>query len=162
MNEQKFRISKHYEPIKAIDLRGYGVPEPWNFGVGFRATFGDLDAQNHVSNVKYLRWIEAFRMAYLRAYGWPEYATPGANLMVIRRFQIDYLKPVHLDDDVIVTGRTAQVGRSSCTMEYAIWGNGQIASASAVLVFLDQHGTKSDLPGTLRPLMIEWDGAQPR
>lgn len=162
MGGQTFRIEKHFEPMQASELRSCGVPEPWNFGVGFRATFGDLDAQNHVSNVKYLRWIEAFRMSYLRAYGWPEYATPGATPMVIRRFQIDYLKPVHLDDDVIVTGRAAQVGSSSCTMDYMIWGDGLIAEASAVLVFLNHDGSKVGLPGDLRSNMIERDGAQTR
>lgn len=160
MSSSEFELTKHFIPLTPGELRAHSVPEPWLYGVGFRATFGDLDAQNHVSNVKYLRWIEAFRVSYLRDYGWPEYATPSARPMVIRRYEIDYLKPAHLGDDIIVTGRTTTVRNTSCVMQYAIWRGEMIASATAVLVFLDHEGRKTPLPKDLRFGMIAQDGAK--
>lgn len=152
-------LSSHHTPLERTVLRGWGVPAPWLFGIGFRATFGDLDAQQHVSNTVYLRWIEAFRVHYLREHGWPEYAAPATTPMVVRRCEIDYLKPVFLDDDVVVTGRTESVRVSSCVMKYAIWRHGLVAQAKAVLVFLDKNNQKTPIPKELRANMLEIDKA---
>lgn len=152
-------LQSHHKPLDRAVLRSWGIPSPWTFGVGFQATFGDLDAQQHVSNVVYLRWIESFRVAYLRAYGWEEYATPGATPMVIRKYEIDYLRPCHLGDDIVVTGRTVSVRQSSCVMKYAIWRDGLVAEASCVLVFLDNDNLKGPIPAALRAEMMRADRA---
>lgn len=153
-------LKTHHRPLDRSILRGWGVPAPWIYGIGFRATFGDLDAQNHVSNVIYLRWIEAFRVHYLRDYGWRDYATENASPMVIRKYEIDYIKACHLNDDIVVTGKTVSVGTTSCTMHYAIWRNGLVAEAKAVLVFLNKNNEKSPIPGELKSGMIDIDRAK--
>lgn len=113
--------------------------------------------QGHISNVTYLRWFETLRMSYLRDYGWPEYATANATPMVLRRVEVDFLKEVNLSEDIIVTGRTVSIGNSSCVMNYAVWAGGLRSTGSAVLVFLDASGSKSNLPGDLRKFIVEKD-----
>jgi acyl-CoA thioesterase FadM len=79
--------------------------------------------------------------------------------MVIRQYQIDYLGPTHLGDDVIVTGQTKSVGTTSCVMDYGIWCAGLKAKASAVLVFLDKQNQPTRIPADLRRGMMEMDRA---
>lgn len=155
----KPKLNMHHSALDRATLRGWGVPAPWIYGVGFQATFGDIDAQRHVSNVVYLRWIETFRVHYLRDYGWPNYAKAGATPMVIRQYKIDYLSPTHLGDDVIVTGQTKSVGTTSCVMEYGVWSAGLKAKASGVLVFLDHQNQPTRIPTDLKRGMIEIDKA---
>jgi len=149
----------YHVPLSAAELRNHGVPEPWNYAIRYRTTFGELDAQGHISNVTYLRWFEAFRVSYLRDYGWPEYATEHGTPMVLRRIEVDYLKEVSLSEDIIVTGRIISVGKSSCVMNYGVWSDGLRATGSAVLVFLDGNGNKSSLPGDLQEQAILNDQA---
>lgn len=139
------------------ELRNNRIPEPWNYGIRYRTTFGEIDMQGHISNVTYLRWFETLRMSYLRDHGWPQYATPNGTPMVLRRVEVDFLKEINLSEDIIVTGRTVSVGNSSCVMNYAVWADGLRSTGSAVLVFLDGAGAKSGLPGTLRKTIAQKD-----
>jgi acyl-CoA thioester hydrolase len=148
---------KFHVPLTVEELRGEDIPEPWTYGIRYRTTFGELDAQGHVSNVVYLRWFEALRMQYLRDYGWPEYATRDGTPMVLRRNEVDYLKVINLSQDIVVTGRTTRVGTSSCVMEYAVWSMGLCATGAAVLVFLDNDNAKSAIPEALKANILERD-----
>lgn len=150
---------QYHIPLKVDVLREQGIADPWTYGIRYRTTFGELDAQGHISNVTYLRWFETFRVQYLRDYGWPAYATKDSTPMVLRRVEVDFLKEINLSEDFIVTGRTARIGKSSCVMDYAIWADGLRATGSAVLVFLDKQGGKIPLPSGLRAAMIAKDGS---
>lgn len=150
---------QYHAPLSTEELRQCGISDPWTYGIRYRTTFGELDAQDHISNVTYLRWFETFRVQYLRDYGWPAYATTEGTPMVLRRVEVDYLSPMNLSEDFIVTGRTARLGNSSCTMNYAVWADGLRATGSAVLVFLDHDGGKIPLPSELRSAMIVKDGS---
>ncbi len=67
------------------------------------AAAADLDAQAHVNNVVYVRWVEDAAIAHWEALTTPEIrATVG---WVLLRHEIDYRRPAVLGDDVIV--RTA-------------------------------------------------------
>jgi acyl-CoA thioester hydrolase len=54
-----------------------------------------IDERGHVSNVAYVRWFQDAARAHSEARGWDEsaYERLGA-LFVVRRHQIDYLRPV--------------------------------------------------------------------
>ena len=149
---------QYHMPLSLDVLREHGISDPWTYGIRYRTTFGELDAQGHISNVTYLRWFETFRVQYLRDYGWPVYATKDGTPMVLRRVEVDFLKEINLSEDFIVTGRTTSLGNSSCVMTYAIWADGLRATGSAVLVFLDHDGRKIPLPSDLRATMISRDG----
>lgn len=155
-------ILPYHTPLTVAELRAAGVAEAWSFGIRYRTTFGELDMQGHISNVTYLRWFETLRMSYLRAYGWPEYASKAAIPMVLRRVEVDYLQEIGLAEDIIVTGRTTSLGASSCVMEYGVWADGLRATGAAVLVFLDHARGKAPLPGDLRQNMLARDAATDR
>jgi acyl-CoA thioester hydrolase len=63
-----------------------------------------IDLFGHVNNIEYVRWVQdAARMHSLHVgYGWEEYRALGAAF-VIRRHEIDYLRPAHLGETLDVT-----------------------------------------------------------
>jgi acyl-CoA thioester hydrolase len=68
-----------------------------------RVVAADLDEQNHVNNVVYVRWVQDIATAHWRALATPELRAELA--WVARRHEIDYLAPALLDDDLLVHTR---------------------------------------------------------
>lgn len=60
----------------------------------------DLDEQNHVNNVVYVRWVQEVATAHWRALAPPEVQAEFA--WVARRHEIDYLAAALLDDELSV------------------------------------------------------------
>jgi acyl-CoA thioester hydrolase len=61
---------------------------------------GDIDAQNHVNNTVYLRWVQEVATAH-----WQAIASSEAQERigwVVLRHEIDYKTPTCLCDDVVV------------------------------------------------------------
>lgn len=144
-------MTPYLTPLDAETLRDEGIPAPWTYGIKDRVRFGEIDAVNHVNNTAYLRWFEQFRTRYLRDYGISDYG-PDAPVLVLRQVQVDYLAELKFNDDYIVVGRSAEMRRSSWTMEYAVYAGGSLRTTSrAVIVMLDpQAGGKMAIPKTVR------------
>jgi acyl-CoA thioester hydrolase len=62
-------------------------------------TAADIDALGHASNVAYVRWVQDVAVAHSEAVGlsWGEYQRLG-YCFVVRRHEIDYLRPVNQGD----------------------------------------------------------------
>jgi acyl-CoA thioester hydrolase len=63
--------------------------------ISFHVGEGDIDELGHVSNIAYVRWIQEVAMAHSSAVGldFETYRELGA-VFVVRRHEIDYLRPV--------------------------------------------------------------------
>lgn len=132
--------------LPCAELRAAGVPDPFAFGYKDRVRFGELDALGHVNHTAYLRWIEAFRVQYLAAYGISHYGSEDMQL-VLKSVSVQYHAPMFLNQVYTITGRTAQFRTNGFQMEYGIWVDGQCcAECQAVIVSLEQDGR------TKRPL----------
>src|SRR3954469_23058415 len=69
----------------------------------------DIDAQNHVNNMVYLRWVQEIAIAHWRAQAPPEARdTVG---WVVRRHEIDYKAAATLGDEVILRTWVGQAAR---------------------------------------------------
>lgn len=73
------------------------------FELALAVTAGDLDAQAHVNNVVYVRWVQDAATAHWEALTTPE--TRAAVGWVLLRHEIDYRRAAVLGDAVVV--RTA-------------------------------------------------------
>ena len=76
----------------------------------FEHSFGvkseDIDAQNHVNNVRYLQWIQGVAVAH-----WSSKATleQKAELVwVVLRHEIDYLRPAFKNEEITVQTRVGE------------------------------------------------------
>jgi acyl-CoA thioester hydrolase len=70
------------------------------FELVVRVLSADIDAQNHVNNTVYLRWVQEVAVAHWRAVASPE-AQAEIGWVVVRH-EIDYKAPGSLGDEVIL------------------------------------------------------------
>ena len=154
-------MSDYILPLSIEDLRKRGVPTPWTFGIADRVRFYELDALNHVNNTAYLRWFETTRLRWLAEYGISHYR-PEDPTLVIRQIVCDYLAPMFLNEDYVVTARCVSFRNTSFRKDYAVWSEGQIkVRGSAVVVMTEEGGTiKRPLPDHVRAVLKDRDAAK--
>ena len=73
------------------------------FDLAIPVSDADIDALGHVSNIAYVRWIQDAAVAHSHALGldFEAYRRLGA-IFVIRRHEIDYLRPALRGDPLVV------------------------------------------------------------
>ncbi|MFL5345909.1 MAG: acyl-CoA thioesterase [Hyalangium sp.] len=88
------------------------------FAIRVRVTPQDLDELLHVSNVVYIRWIQDAAVAHSVSVGLSleEYRQRGA-VFVVRRHEVDYLRPALLGDEVEVETRVVAVSQVTATRQ---------------------------------------------
>lgn len=87
-----------------------------------RVYYEDTDAGGIVYHANYLRFAERARTEALRELGLPHAAMVEqfALMFVVRRIEIDYLRPARLDDSLAVVTRAEAVGGASARLRQAI------------------------------------------
>lgn len=126
--------------------------------------YGDLDAQQHVNNAKYLTYLEQARLEYLQHLGlWD--GKDFANLgMIVAEVQISYQAPIHFGQAVQVGVRVSRLGNKSMLWEYRIENadDGSLfATATSVQVTFDyQAGRSIRVPETWRKRIAAFEGIE--
>lgn len=116
--------------------------------------FRDLDALGHVNNAVLVTYLEIARTAWWRQHlaGRP-FQEDG---YLVARVEMDYRKPVKLEDPVVVEVRVPQVGASSFSLDYKIrraTDGVVLAEGQTVQVFMD---FRSDRPRPAKPETVAW------
>ena len=115
--------------------------------------YGDLDAQQHVNNARYLTYMEQARLEYLRHLGLWNGGSFAELGMIVAEVQITYRAPIHYGQAVRVGVRVSRLGNKSMRWEYSI-ENAQDGSlfvtATSVQVAYDYTAGKST------PVPDEW------
>ena len=153
-------MTDYLTPLDKTALSALGI-EGFFYGYADRVRFHELDALNHVNNVVFLRWFETIRVRYIQEYGVSLYSRPDDPQLVVRRVTADYLAPVLMNEDYVVTARTTLVKPSSFLMEYGLFVDGRkVALGEAVVVSLTPDGSarQPHRPDAVRA-MLERDGA---
>lgn len=86
--------------------------------LSLRVYYEDTDAGGIVYHARYLAFAERARTEALRGRGasHDELATRHGLIFVVRRAEMDYLRPARLDDLLTVTTRTVAVGGASIVL----------------------------------------------
>ena len=122
--------------------------------------FSDMDAFGHVNNAVYLTYFEIARGDYWRniiEWDWNEMG------IILGRSEIDYRKPITLDDEIKCYVRTTRVGNSSFDVEYILVkivdGKEDICTTGkTVCISYDyKAGKSSPIPEKQRKKMIGYD-----
>lgn len=90
---------------------------PFAFFSPLHLRWADMDALRHVNNAVYLSYFEQARIDYFRHLGCWDWNKVG---MLLARTEVDYLRPLHIQDSAWVLTRTVKVGHKSFEMEYLI------------------------------------------
>lgn len=102
----------------------------------------DVDELRHVNNLVYVRWVLDVATAHSAAVGWdfPAYRRAGA-VFVVRRQEVDYLRPAFLGDKVRVETWVDSFTRVTSLRRTRIVGpSGELARAATTWAFVSVNG----------------------
>jgi acyl-CoA thioester hydrolase len=107
--------------------------------------FSDCDMMQHVNNAVYLNYFEEARIHYFRqVLGWNW--DWNKNGIILRKNEIEYIKPILLHEPVEVTVYKEHIGTKSFTLSYVVKVENEIRCiGSSVLVAYD-NTTKTSVP----------------
>ena len=112
--------------------------------------YGDLDPQGHVNNAVFATYFESGRVAMFRARDLG-IGVANANFALARQ-EIDFLRELHWQDELVIANAVIALGRSSFTLAQAIFrGEDCAATGRAVMVTLDNTTRK---PRALPPEIV--------
>ncbi|ALV28728.1 acyl-CoA thioesterase [Pannonibacter phragmitetus] len=107
--------------------------------------YGDTDRQGHVNNAVFSTFLETGRVEALYGAGASQQGLEEEGAaFVIARLELDFLAEVTWPGTVVTGTRVKAVGRSSITLEQALFQNGAcVARAVSVVVQMDEATRKS-------------------
>src|SRR5665213_252480 len=122
--------------------------------------FSDIDAVGHVNNAIYLTYFEVARINYFKdILGW----NLREHGIIVGDNEVNYLKPIILDDQITCYVRTTRIGNSSFDVMQVLVkktpdGEEICTVGKAVCISYDYSANKSiPIPARERQLMIEYD-----
>jgi acyl-CoA thioester hydrolase len=122
--------------------------------------FSDIDAYGNVSNTIYLTYFEIARLSYWKDVTNWDYSKAG---VILGRSEINYLKPISINDTIYCYVRTSRIGNSSFDMVYLLTHeteNGEeiCTVGKSVCISYDYESNKSiPIPLKERESMINYD-----
>lgn len=91
----------------------------FSFSTPVQIRFSDIDGYLHVNNGVYFSYFEHARAVFL-------YEVCGWNVLtigtVVGRIEIDYLRPIHLEDQVEALVKCTRIGNSSFDLDQVLVG----------------------------------------
>ncbi len=109
--------------------------------------FADVDAMGHVNNAIYLNYFEQARMQFFQSVirGDWDWKRDG---IVLARNEVDYMRPLLLQDHVLIDTHVEKIGSKSLTFAYAFYdesdaGRVIYAKGRSVIVCFDYHSGKT-------------------
>lgn len=116
----------------------YGYP----FVFSQIVAWGDMDAFNHLNNVKYYEYSQSARIDFMQAF---DLFVDDAHTVIVST-SCDFLASVFFGDILSIGVRVKKIGTTSLTQEYAFYSNNDnkiVATATSVMVQMNtQTGDK--------------------
>jgi acyl-CoA thioester hydrolase len=128
----------------------------YRYEVEIPVRYRDLDPLGHVNNAVYATYLEQARTSYID----DVIGTPPEELgLVVANLELDFDRSITFREQVTVGLRTTDIGTSSVTMDYEVRSDdGVAATASSVIVTLDDDGTPYPVPEAVRQRIVEHEG----
>ncbi|MGH6791545.1 MAG: tol-pal system-associated acyl-CoA thioesterase [Methyloceanibacter sp.] len=121
-----------------------------------RVYFEDTDTGGVVYHANFLKFCERGRSDFIRLLGIDAkaLADPGKgepSIFVVRRVEIDYLKPGHMDDVLEVVTSCAEIGSASLVLDQEVRrGDLLLAKAKVTVVLVSSSGKPQRLGQLVR------------
>lgn len=91
--------------------------EGYHYKTSIPIRFADIDAFGHVNNALYLTYFEIARSVYWKEVVHWDWDSLG---IIVRRSEINYIKPITLHDEILAYVRTSRIGNSSFDIDYIL------------------------------------------
>jgi len=138
----------------------------FSFIHSLRVRWSEVDMQGVVFNGHYLTYFDVAFVEYWRATGLPgipQQAGQGVE-MFVRKATLEYLAPVHFDDELELGVRCAALGTTSLRFAIGIFRAGQhLVSGELVYVVADTQLRKAvPVPDAWRSVLIDFEKLPPQ
>ena len=105
------------------------------FSYPIRVYVEDTDAGGIVYYVNYLKFFERVRTEFLRSLGYRKVAVLNEGLLlVVRRAQVEYLAPAHLDDELVVIAEIRKLAQSYIVFTQEAHRAGQVLCTGEIQI----------------------------
>lgn len=133
------------------------TPASFSYSTEIVIQWGDMDAQGHVNNSKYLTFFETARCEFFRQYNL--FAQGGDEGPVVAQADLHYRNQLTYPSTISIFMRAVAIRDSSFRVEYVIYENDRerfIADGSTLILWVDfRTGRRSAFPEAwLHPLRI--------
>lgn len=121
-----------------------------------RVYYEDTDAGGIVYHANYLKFAERARSEWVRALGLDQKRLREERglIIVVRRMEVDFLRPALYDDLLEVTTTLRELGGARIELDQAVLrGDEKLFAAVVTLVCVGTDGRAARLPEDLRTLL---------
>ena len=118
-----------------------------------RVYYEDTDAGGIVYHANYLKFCERARSEWVRGLGIDQRALKAERglIIVVRRMEVDFLRPALYDDALTVTTRLRILGGARIELDQSVLrGPDTLFTAAVTLVCVGPDGRAARLPDDLR------------
>ncbi len=119
-----------------------------------RVYFEDTDFSGLVYHASYVRWCERGRSDFLRLLGNNHQALIDAQepaAFVVRRLNLEYLKPARIDEVLEVATRVKELGAATLVLDQRVMRDGvELCQAEVTVVLVSRAGKVLRLSRALR------------
>jgi acyl-CoA thioester hydrolase len=141
----------------------FTVISPHRLAKTFTIPVDAIDELGHVSNLKYISWMQEIAIEHSAAKGWPveRYLQSGA-VWVVRSHFITYLRPAFAGEMVTLQTWVAEIKPRSSLRKYLVFRTDDqsvLVEAETYWVYIDRRsGRPLRIPGELRLAFEEAGG----
>ncbi len=125
-------------------------------------TWGDMDANGHVNNVEYFRYMENARVEYYRRIGKFEFERQTGITLVLKSTTCNYVAPLAYPDRITVGARVKEISARQMIMTYVVMDrerNTIAALGEAAIVALNMKDkTKVPVPEAFKRRIRDLQG----
>ena len=117
-----------------------------------RVYYEDTDFSGVVYHASYLRFLERGRTEFIRACGIDQQKLHRETgvYFVVRRMEIDWIKPALMDDELVVETAPATLRGASMILSQRILRGDEVLTAAEVVVAILKDGRPTRLPDSFR------------
>ncbi|HTW69451.1 MAG TPA: YbgC/FadM family acyl-CoA thioesterase [Acetobacteraceae bacterium] len=133
------------------------IPPDGRHRYSVRVYYEDTDAGGIVYHASYLRFAERARTEALRDLGIPhaELLQIFKLMFVVRRIEVDYLRPARVDDSLAVETQVLEAGGASATLRQTIRGPHGVCTVLRLrLACVTAGGNAGSAPDAGRPARL--------
>jgi acyl-CoA thioester hydrolase len=143
------------DPAIAVLLKGYPIVVTTMVG------WGDMDANRHVNNVMYFRYIEHARLKYFEDLGFSKMQEETGIGPILAWTDCRFRRPLSYPDDVSIGVRISDVGEDRFVMHSIIVSHAlkEVAAEGQqrVVVYNYRTNQKAPLPEVIRKRIEEFE-----
>ncbi len=141
------------------------TPDQFRVALDWPVQWGDQDMFGHVNNVVYFRWLESARVDYFSRGGLARLHGADDHGPILANVECNFRRQLTFPDTVRLGTRVARIGRTSLTVEHALWSTAQqmalVADGTSIVVVFNYATQQAiTVPDEIRHAIEQLEGCK--